>query len=179
MAPTITYEDLKKKTVAELRDMAKGLTHEAVQGYTQMNKEHLLPALCKALGIEHAHHHVEDGFDKLQIKGRMKMLRAERVKALKDARLREAEGASHRVARAQSPHSRPHDLVGGRRHGRAENVLQPALHLVAQPPANGGAGIDRDVGRRERPADDYRQHDPVPLARVAREVGSGLGRQRF
>ena len=27
-----TYEDLKKKTVAELRDMAKGLTHEAVQG---------------------------------------------------------------------------------------------------------------------------------------------------
>ena len=47
-----TYEDLKKKTVAELRDMAKGLTHEAVQGYTQMNKEHLLPALCKALGID-------------------------------------------------------------------------------------------------------------------------------
>jgi len=82
MAPTITYEDLKKKTVAELRDMAKGLTHEAVQGYTQMNKEHLLPALCKALGIEHAHHHVEGGFDKLKLKGRMKMLRAERDKAL-------------------------------------------------------------------------------------------------
>jgi hypothetical protein len=82
MAPTITYEDLKKKTVAELRDMAKGLTHEAVQGYTQMNKEHLLPALCKALGIEHLHHHVEDGFDKSKIKVRMKMLRAERDKAL-------------------------------------------------------------------------------------------------
>jgi DNA-binding IclR family transcriptional regulator len=78
----MTYEDLKKKTVAELRDMAKGLTHEAVQGYTQMNKEHLLPALCKALGIEHTHHHVEAGFDKSQIKARMKMLRAERGKAL-------------------------------------------------------------------------------------------------
>jgi hypothetical protein len=49
----MTYEDLKKKTVAELRDVAKGLTHDAVQGYTQMNKEHLLPAICKALGIEH------------------------------------------------------------------------------------------------------------------------------
>ena len=81
MAAT-TYEDLRKKTVAELRDMAKGLTHEAVQGYTQMNKEHLLPALCKALGIEHAHHHVEAGFDKSKMKVRMKMLRADRNKAL-------------------------------------------------------------------------------------------------
>ncbi len=79
---TISYEDLKKKTVAELRDMAKGLTHEAVQGYTQMNKEHLLPALCNALGIEHAHHHVEAGFDKSKMKIRMKMLRADRAKAL-------------------------------------------------------------------------------------------------
>jgi hypothetical protein len=42
MAAPITYEDLKKKTVAELREIAKGLTHDAVQGYTQMNKDHLL-----------------------------------------------------------------------------------------------------------------------------------------
>ena len=82
MATTMTFEDLKKKTVAELRDMAKHLTHDAVQGYTQMNKEHLLPALCNALGIEHAHHRVEAGFDKSKIKVRMKMLRAERDKAL-------------------------------------------------------------------------------------------------
>ena len=82
MATTMTYEDLKKKTVAELRDMAKGFTHEAVQGYTQMNKDHLLPALCKALGIEHGHHHVEAGFDKSKIKARMKMLQAERDEAL-------------------------------------------------------------------------------------------------
>jgi len=82
MATTMTFEDLKKKTVAELRDMAKALTHDAVQGYTQMNKEHLVPALCKALGIEHAHHHVEAGFDKSKIKVRMKMLRAERDRAL-------------------------------------------------------------------------------------------------
>ena len=82
MATAMTYEDLKKKTVAELRDLAKGLTHEAVQGYTQMNKEHLVPALCKALGIEHAHHHVETGFDKSKIKVRMRMLRAECDNAL-------------------------------------------------------------------------------------------------
>lgn len=44
-----TYEELKGKTIAELREIAKEQTDEAVQGYTQMNKDHLLPALCKAL----------------------------------------------------------------------------------------------------------------------------------
>jgi len=43
-----TYEELKKKKVAELREIAKGLEHEAVKGYTQLNKDHLLKALCKA-----------------------------------------------------------------------------------------------------------------------------------
>jgi len=77
-----THPELRHKTLAELREIAKDIEHEAVQGYTQLNKEHLLPALCKALGIEHAHHHVEEGFDKSKIKVRMKMLRAERDKAL-------------------------------------------------------------------------------------------------
>ena len=49
---THTYEELKKKTIAELREIAKEIQHEAVQGYTQLNKEHLLPAVCKALGID-------------------------------------------------------------------------------------------------------------------------------
>jgi len=82
MATTHTYEELKKKTVAELRDIAKGLDHDAVQGFTQMNKDHLLPALCKALGIELGHHHVEAGFEKSKIKARMTTLHAERAKAL-------------------------------------------------------------------------------------------------
>ena len=42
----LTYEQLRHKTLAELREMAKGSEHEALQGYTQMNKEHLLPAIC-------------------------------------------------------------------------------------------------------------------------------------
>jgi uncharacterized protein YpiB (UPF0302 family) len=80
---TVTYEELQKKTVAELREIAKEIQHEAVQGYTQMNKEHLIPAICKALGLEaHAHHHVEDGFDKSQIKARIRALKAERDRAL-------------------------------------------------------------------------------------------------
>ena len=98
MTATYTYEDLKKKTVAELRDLAKGLPHEALQGYTQMNKSHLLPAICNVLGIEITHHHVEAGFDKSAIKARMKSLHAERDKALEEhdsARLKDVRGELH------------------------------------------------------------------------------------
>ena len=47
----LTYEQLRHKTLAELRDIAKGIEHEAVQGYTQMNKEHLIVALAKLLAF--------------------------------------------------------------------------------------------------------------------------------
>jgi DNA-binding IclR family transcriptional regulator len=79
-----TYEELKKKTVEDLREIAKGLDHEAVKGFTQMNKEHLLPALCKALGIEHHKHphHAAVGIDKPKLKARMHAIRAERQKAI-------------------------------------------------------------------------------------------------
>jgi hypothetical protein len=73
-----TYEELKAKTVAELREIAT----DSVQGASQMNKEKLLPALCKALGIEtHAHHEVH-GIDKSSVKARMRELKAERGKAV-------------------------------------------------------------------------------------------------
>jgi DNA-binding IclR family transcriptional regulator len=79
-----TYEELKQQTIDDLREIAKGLDHEAVKGYTQMNKEHLLPALCKALGIEfHKHpHHAAVGIDKPKLKARMHALKAEKEKAI-------------------------------------------------------------------------------------------------
>lgn len=84
-----TYEELHKKTVAELRDIAKDLDHEAVKGHTQMNKEHLLPAICTALDIkiDKHHHHEADGIDKKKVKDKLKELRAEKQKAIeaKDA----------------------------------------------------------------------------------------------
>ena|SRR2546426_3916408 len=107
MAATHTFEELKKKTVAELRDIAKGLQHEAVQGYTQMNKDHLLPALCKALGIEVGHHHVEEGFDKSKIKARMKKLKAERDKALEahdSKKLKAVRGELHTLNHRMRAH---------------------------------------------------------------------------
>ena len=77
-----TYEELKAKTIAELREIAKGLTHDAVKGYSQMHKERLLPALCTALGIDtHEHHHIV-GLDKERIKAEMRALRKEREEAL-------------------------------------------------------------------------------------------------
>lgn len=77
-----TFKDLKGKTVAELREIAKGIEHEAVKGYTQLNKEHLLEAVCNALGIDmHVHHDVK-GIDKPKIKIEIRKLKLERDKAL-------------------------------------------------------------------------------------------------
>ena len=61
-----TYHELKEKTIQELRDIAKDVRHDAVQGYSQMNKEHLLPALCRALGVDIHEHHDVKGIDKVR-----------------------------------------------------------------------------------------------------------------
>src|SRR5258705_9174387 len=76
-----TFEQLKHKTVAELREIAKGSEHEALQGYTQLNKEHLLVAISKALGIKHEHHDVV-GVDKASIKARIRELKTQREAAI-------------------------------------------------------------------------------------------------
>jgi DNA-binding IclR family transcriptional regulator len=77
-----TYHELKEKTIQELRDIAKDVHHDAVQGFSQMNKEHLLPALCRALGIDTHEHHGVVGIDKPGIKARMRELKRKRDEAL-------------------------------------------------------------------------------------------------
>jgi len=77
-----SFEELKKKSVDQLREIAKGLEHPAVQGYTQLNKEHLLPALCTALGIDARGHHVASGIDKAALKARIRALKVERDQAV-------------------------------------------------------------------------------------------------
>jgi hypothetical protein len=76
-----TYQELKEKTVQELRDVAKDVHHDGVQGFSQMNKDHLLPALCKALGIDMHEHHTVKGIDKPAIKAQMRELRKKRAAA--------------------------------------------------------------------------------------------------
>jgi hypothetical protein len=77
-----TFEELKKKKVAELREIAKGIEHEAVRGYTQLNKEHLLEAICKALDIDMREHHEVVGVDKAAIKAKIRALKKKRDQAL-------------------------------------------------------------------------------------------------
>jgi hypothetical protein len=79
-----TYDQLKGMTVAQMREIASGIEHEAVQGYTQLNKEHLLEAICKALSIDtHTRHKSKiAGEDKAGIKAKMKILKVKRNEAL-------------------------------------------------------------------------------------------------
>ena len=77
-----THHELRHKTLAELRDIAKDIEHEAVQGYTQLNKEHLVVAICRALNIEMHEHHNVVGIDKAAIKSRIRELKKRRDSAL-------------------------------------------------------------------------------------------------
>lgn len=77
-----TFEELKKKNVAQLREIAAGIEHEAVKGYTQLNKEHLLEAVCKALNIDMHVHHEVIGVDKTKIKSEIKALKKKRDEAI-------------------------------------------------------------------------------------------------
>ncbi len=77
-----TFEELHQLTVAQLKEIAKGIKHDALHGYATMHKDQLVPALCEALGIEaHAHHEVM-GIDKRAVKARILQLKTERDAAL-------------------------------------------------------------------------------------------------
>ena len=102
-----TYHELKEKKVTELREIAKGIQHEAVQGYTQLNKEHLLVALCKTLNISTHEHHAVGGFDKATTKVKLRALHKER-----DAAVEAGDHAKLKAVRRQI-HTLNHEI---RRH---------------------------------------------------------------
>ena len=98
-----TYEELKGKTLAELREVAAGMENEAVQGYTQMNKDRLLAALCKALNIDMHEHHQVVGVDKASIKAKIRELKRTRDEALSardHEKLHSVRRYIHRLKRA-------------------------------------------------------------------------------
>jgi len=97
-----THSELKHKTLAELRDIAKDIEHEAVQGYTQLNKEHLVVALCKALNVDIHEHHDVVGIDKAAIKVKIRALKGKRdaaITAHDHAQLKRARRSIHRLKR--------------------------------------------------------------------------------
>lgn len=76
-----TFPELKHMTLAELREIAEQIK-PAVEGYTQMNKDHLLVAICKALKIDmHVHHEVK-GIDKPAVKAKIRQWQKKRAEAL-------------------------------------------------------------------------------------------------
>ena len=97
-----TFEELKSKTLVDLRDLARNVDAEAVKGWSQMNKDHLLPLLAKALGVDtHVHAHVE-GVDKNGLKAKLRQLAAQRDEAL----------AAHDEARLKAIRRQRHHLNG-------------------------------------------------------------------
>ena len=99
-----TFEELKKKTVAELREIASGIQDEAVKGYSQLNKDHLLVALCKALHIDMLTHHkiaVGEVKTKLKLKlGELKKVRDEAIASGKHDALKRVRRRIHFMKRS-------------------------------------------------------------------------------
>lgn len=94
-----TYQEIKDKTVVQLREIAAGMEHEAVQGYSQMNKEHLLAALCKALNLDMLEHHKIVGIDKTPLKTQIKQWKKKRNEALAARKRTEFKIALHMIHR--------------------------------------------------------------------------------
>jgi hypothetical protein len=79
---TYTHHDLKAKTLAELKEIAAGIEDEAVKGYSQMNKEHLVKQLCAVLKIDMHEHHAAKIPEKTSIKAQIRALKQERDKLM-------------------------------------------------------------------------------------------------
>jgi len=105
-----TYHELRQKTIQELRDIAQGVENQdAVQGFSQLNKDHLLPALCKALGIDAHEHHEIVGIDKPAIKAKMRDLKRQRAAAVEahdSAKLKNIRRQIHHYNRQIRAHVR-------------------------------------------------------------------------
>ncbi len=75
-----TYEQLKDMQVGELREIAKTIQSDELTGYSTWHKDHLLPVLCKVLGIHT--HHAAAGPQKSRIKVSIRKLKADREKSV-------------------------------------------------------------------------------------------------
>jgi protein-arginine kinase activator protein McsA len=76
-----TYDELHKMTVTQLRAIADGVEDESLKGHLTMHKDHLLPLLCKVLGVEIPHHHVVST-NKGEMKAKIHALKKDRTAAI-------------------------------------------------------------------------------------------------
>ncbi len=94
-----TYEELHKKTVAQLRKIAEDLNRDDLRGFMTMHKFELLPALCKVLGIEAHAHHEALGINKTAIKGQIRELKKLRDAAAEARDIDRLHQISHKIKR--------------------------------------------------------------------------------
>jgi hypothetical protein len=92
-----TLHELKSKTVAQLREIAKGIDHDSLKGYSVMHKDHLIPALCNVLGVDMHEHHKVVGLNKAAIKAQIKELKGRRNKALTAHDHAELKAVRHKI----------------------------------------------------------------------------------
>ena len=95
------FHEIKHTKVADLRDIASKLD-PPIQGYSQLNKDHLIEAICKQLGIEMHEHHEVKGIDKGPIKKQIRELKKSRDEAL----------AAHDSEKLKQIRRRMHGLKG-------------------------------------------------------------------
>jgi uncharacterized membrane protein (DUF106 family) len=94
-----TYEELKNMTVAQLREVASGIEHEAVKGHTQMHKDQIIVAICTALGIDTHEHHRVVGLEKSHVKAQIRALKAKRAAAIESKDSAELKRLRHNIKR--------------------------------------------------------------------------------
>lgn len=99
MAEEHTYESLKQKTVAQLREIAEGMDSDKVQGYKTLHKEDLVKKLCDALGIEAHEHHEVVGLNKAKVKAQIRALKQKRAEALEAHDAKQLKWARHNIKR--------------------------------------------------------------------------------
>ena len=95
------FHELQHTKVSDLRDIAAKLD-PPVEGYTQLNKDHLIEAICKQLDIEMHEHHEVQGIDKAPVKKQIRELKKTRDQAL----------AEHDHAKLKEIRRRIHSLKG-------------------------------------------------------------------
>ncbi len=121
-----TYDQLKNMTVVQLRELVPTLPDQAaLEGYSTMHKDHLLPLMCKVLGIHI--HHAAVGTEKSKMKAAIRRLKAKR---------NELTGAG-KGDQLPAIRQQVHVLKRKLRRMADEAEKQPAAAAAAPPPAAG------------------------------------------
>jgi hypothetical protein len=91
-----TYHELKHTKVSDLRDIASKL-NPPVEGFSQLNKDQLIPKICAQLGIDTHEHHEVQGIDKTPLKQQIRELKKSRDAAIEAKDRKKAKETRRRI----------------------------------------------------------------------------------